>query len=119
MLEDEDGTDEHLHVLLTSPSLAGEVVTVSISTRRAKSETLVCLQPGEHAFITRPSVCPYRFAKIRSESSIIAAINNGTARLKDPASEALISKLVAGLMDSDFAPPGIKAFYLGVTVTNP
>jgi len=119
MLENEDGTDEHLHVLLTSPSLAGEVVTVSISTRRPKSEILVCLGPGDHPFITRPSVCPYRFAKIRSESSIIAAINNGTARHKEPASEALISKLVAGLMDSDFAPPGVKAFYLGITITAP
>jgi len=46
MLEDEDGEDEHLHILLTSPSLAGEVVTASISTRRRWSEALVCVHPG-------------------------------------------------------------------------
>lgn len=115
MLEDEDGTAEHLHVLLTTPSLAGEVVTVSISTRRPKSEALVCLKPEEHPFITRESVCPYRFAKIRSCKAIEAAIANGTARSKEPASEDLVAKLAAGLIDSDFAPPGIRAFYLGVT----
>lgn len=113
MLEDEDGASEHLHVILTSPSLAGEVVTVSISTHRPKSETLVCLKVGEHDFITRPSVCPYRFAKIRSVASIVAAIEEGYARKHNPASEALIAKLASGLLDSDFAPPGIRAFYFG------
>jgi hypothetical protein len=115
MLEDEDGEDEHLHVVITEPSPAGEVVTVSISTRRAKSECLVRMQPGEHSFITRESVCPYRFARIRTCAVIEAALADGRARAKEPATEQLLGKLAAGLLDSDFAPPGVRAYYLEVT----
>ena len=114
MLEDDDGTGEHLHVILTSPTLAGEVVTVSISTRRAKSETLVCVQPGEHPFITRESICAYRFARIRTVEAIGSAIASGHARQKEKASEDLIRRLAAGLVDSDFVSPGVVAFYKGV-----
>jgi hypothetical protein len=115
MLEDEDGIDEHLHVIITNPSSTDEVITVSISTRRANSECLVCLHPGEHPFIVRESVCPYRFAKIRTCAGIAAALADGRARAKEPASKELVTKLAAGLLDSDFAPPGVRAYYLEVT----
>ena len=114
MLEDEDGEGEYLHVLLTSPNSTGEVVTVSISTRKARSETLVCLLPGDHPFIARESVCPFRFAKIREVAAIEEALQNGWARSKEKASEKLLAKLVAGLRDSDFVPPGVLAFYLAI-----
>ena len=115
MIEDEDGEGEHLHVLLTDPSLAGEVVTVSVSTRRARSELLVCIKPGEHPFITRESVCLYRFARVREIKAIEQAISSGLARSKEQASEVLVLKLIKGLADSDFAPPGVLAFYRGIT----
>lgn len=114
MLEDEDGEGEHLHVLITSPSKSGEVVTVSISTRRPRSEALVCLYPGEHPFITRESICPYRFARIREVQAIEEALRNGWARSKEKATGNLVSKLTAGLRDSDFTPPGVLHFYLSV-----
>jgi hypothetical protein len=118
MIEDEDGSDEHLHVLLTSPSLAGEVVTACISTRRRWSETIVCINPGEHPFISRESVVPYRFAAIRSCMAIEAAVKNGKARPKEKASSELVKKMQAGLIDSDFTPPGVRAYYIGVTQVN-
>jgi hypothetical protein len=34
MIEDDDETKEHLHVILTKPTAGGEVVTVAICTRR-------------------------------------------------------------------------------------
>ena len=89
ILEDEDGLAEHLHVLLTSPNSSGEVVTVSVSTRRPRTESLVCLQPGDHPFITRESICPYRFARIREVQSIEEALRNGWARSRERASEKL------------------------------
>lgn len=114
MLEDQDGAAEHLHVVLTAPNSDGEVVTVSISTRRPKSESLVCIQPGEHPFITRESVCLYRFAAIRVCASIQSAIDNGRARLRERASPELIKKLSSGLLDSDFTSRGVRAFYQSV-----
>ena len=115
MIEDEDGEDEHLHVLLTTPSLAGEVVTVSISTRRKRSETLVCVHPDEHPFIRVESVVLFHFAAIRSCASIEAAIKSGAARSKEKASPELVRRMQAGLVDSDFTPPGVRAYFVGMT----
>jgi hypothetical protein len=115
MLEDQDETDEHLHVLRTEPSLAGEVVTASISTRRRWSETLVRVQVGEHPFITSESVVPYAFAAIRSCAAIEAAVRNGTARPKEKASPELVKRMIAGLIDSDFTPPAVRAYYIAIS----
>jgi len=115
MIEDEDEEAEHLHVLLTTPSLAGEVVTVSISTRRKRSETLVCIHPGEHPFIRVESVALFHFSAIRSCAAIEAAIKSGTARPKEKASPELVSRMQAGLLDSNFTPPGVRAYFVGIT----
>ena len=115
MIEDEDGEDEHLHVLLTIPSLAGEVVTASISTRRSRSETLVCVHPGEHPFIHLESVVLYHFSAIRTCAAIEAAIKSGAARPKEKASPELVRRMQAGLIDSDFTPPGVRAYFVGIT----
>jgi hypothetical protein len=115
IIEDEDGCCEHLHVLLTSPSLAGEVVTASISTRRRRSETLVCVHPGEHPFINSESVVPYHFSAIRTCAAIGACVKNGTARRKDKASPELVRRMQEGLVESDFTPPGVRAYFIGIT----
>jgi len=80
VIEDEDGSKEHLHVILTAPTLADEAITASISTRRRWSETLVCLQRGDHPWITTDSVVAYRFAAIRTCAAISAAVAAGKAR---------------------------------------
>jgi len=82
LIEDEDGAKEHLHVILTPPTLADEVITASISTRRRWSETMLCLQPGDHPWITTDSVVAYRFAAIRTCAAITAAVAAGKARQK-------------------------------------
>jgi len=111
MIEDEDGRHEHLHVLLTSPSLAGEIVTACISTRRRWSEALVCVHPGDHPFVISESVVPYHFAAIRKCESIEASVKAGKARPKEKASPELLRRMQAGLLDSEFTPPGVCAFY--------
>ena len=115
MLEDEDGVDEHLHIVLTNPSLAGEVVTACICTRRRWTESLVCLNVGDHPFIKWESAVAYRFAAIRTCAAIDRAIANGTARLKEPATPDLVRRIAAGLIDSDFTPPGVRAYYIAIT----
>ena len=111
MLEDEDGADEHLHIVLTTPTASGEVVTVSISTRKPKSESLVVLHKGDHPFIRHESTCLYHFSRIRSCTAIQDAVSKGLARQKHDASPELVKKLCAGLMESEFVPRGIRAFY--------
>jgi hypothetical protein len=115
VVDDDDESKEHLHVILTPPSLADEVITVSISTRQRWSETLVCLQTGEHPWINRESVVSYRFAAIRTCASISAAVAAGKARQKATASPLLVQKILAGLIDSDFTPPGVLAYYKAIS----
>lgn len=115
VIEDDDGTKEHLHVILTAPSLADEVVTASISTRQRWSETLVCLQIGEHPWITAESVVAYRYAAIRTCAAILAAVAAGKARAREKASPELVKKMLAGLVDSDFTPPAVRAYYKAIS----
>jgi hypothetical protein len=117
MIEDADGENEHLHVLLTSPSLAGEVVTASISTRRTRSETLVCVHPGEHPFVRSESIVAYKFSAIRTCAAIESAVKNQTARPREKVSPELLKKIQAGLLDSDFTPPGVRAYFVAITRT--
>src|ERR1022692_3657353 len=53
---DDESDEWHLQILVTSPNDAGEVITVSVTTQRNKSETLVILPADCHPFIDRPSV---------------------------------------------------------------
>ena len=111
MPADDNGLHEHLHIVLTDPSPSGEVITVNVTTRRERSEVTVCLQPGDHPFINRESVCAYRFARIRSTTRIDQALAAGYARSKPSASATLLARLEAGLLRSPFCPPAVLRFY--------
>jgi hypothetical protein len=58
---DEEDEDLHLWIII-SPPKEGEVVTVSVTTRRSKSEALVVLAPGDHPFVKHQSVCLQLFS---------------------------------------------------------
>ncbi len=100
---DEEDSDLHLWIVLTPPT-EGEVVTVSVTTRRQKSELLVQLRAGDHPFIRHESVVSYRYARIRTVDEIETAllrklcisIASGSAALqrrkKPPNSSALAAE---------------------------
>jgi hypothetical protein len=110
--EDDDDT-LHLWIVLTPPA-EGEVVTVSVTTRTRKSEALVVLQPGDHSFINRESVIAYAYATIRTVEDIEAAIENGSAKPREPVTSAILERVRAGLLESDFTPNGVRHFYRSV-----
>jgi hypothetical protein len=111
MIDDEDEAKEHLQVVLTKPTALGEVITVPICTRYRWSETLVCVEPGEHPFIQHSSVVSYRHARIRKCAAIDRAIENGKARSKKRVSENLLTRMQKGLLDSDFVSNEVRAFF--------
>ena len=113
---DEDD-DYHLWIIITPPQ-NDEVVTVSVSTRRKRSEPLVILNKGDHPFINRESVILYAFARIRCLTDISAAIANGTAKKREPVSEGILKRVQAGLLESDFTPNGVKRFFWQVMEEN-
>src|SRR6266496_4718509 len=108
-----DDGEPHLWIIVTPPT-DGEVVTVSITTRRKRSETTVVLQSGEHPFIRHESVIAYSFSRIRLVEEIERAIANGTARKREPVSEKLLQRAKNGLADSDFTPNGVRHYYKSI-----
>jgi hypothetical protein len=108
---DDESEDWHLHIVITPPSEAGEVVTVCVTTQIKRSETLVILAPACHPFIKHSSVISYRYSKIRCVSDIETALKNGSAKPRDPVSEEILRRAKAGLIDSDFTPNGVRRYY--------
>jgi hypothetical protein len=102
--------EPHLSIIITPPS-EGEVVTVTITTRRKKSESLVRLKVGDHPFIKHESVVSFFYSRVRSVDEIEAAIQSGTATVREPATPELLKKIRRGLLDSDFTPNGVRYFY--------
>ena len=107
-----DGNEDnfHLWVVLTSPN-EGEVVTVCLVTAHKRSERLVVLYKGDHPFIQHESAIAYRFSQIRLVEDIQELLRSGAAKPRDPVSLELLQKIRAGLLDSDFTPNGVRAYY--------
>lgn len=115
---DEQEDTLHLWIVLTPPS-EGEVVTVSVTTKRRRSETLVELHPGDHPFIVHDSVIAYSYARIRTVEEIEVAVASGAARLREPVSPELLRRVRNGLIESDFTPNGIRHFFKNIQNDNP
>jgi hypothetical protein len=110
---DEQDDTLHLWIVLTSPS-EGEVVTVSVTTKRRRSECLVELHAGDHPFIIHDSVVAYSYARIRTVEEIELADASGAAKLREPVSRDLLERVCNGLLDSEFTPNGIRHFYKSI-----
>ncbi len=107
-----DGEEDNFHLwVIITPVNEGEVVTVCVVTAHKKSEQLVVLNCGDHPFIQHKSVIAYRFSKIRMVSDIEELLAKGMARKREPVSPELLGRIRAGLVDSDFTPNHVRAFY--------
>ena len=114
-----DGEEDNFHLwVVITPTEEGEVVTVCVVTAHRRSERLVVLQTEDHPFIQHESVIAYGFLKIRTVSDIQELLNRGFAKRRDPVSAALLKRIRAGLLDSDFTPNGVRAYYCEV-MTDP
>lgn len=113
-----DGEDQnskpHLHLVISEPDGHGQCVLVSITTRRAKSDTMVCLNIGDHPFITHPSVITYAYSKLLTTSKLIQMIDDGEATPKEQASEQLVSRAQQGMLETDRAPREVQQFFITV-----
>lgn len=110
LIEDEDGYNCHLCVVITPPD-CGEIVIVSVTTERAKSETLVRLNKGDHPFIDHASVISYVYSRVTTIEEIETAVKNGTAIPRATASANLLRRAQSGLIESDRTPRWVKQRY--------
>ena len=107
--------EPHLTIIITPPE-EGEVVTVTVTTRRRHSETLVTLNVGDHPFIKWASGIAYSYARIRTVDEIENAIRSGRAKTREPVSPDLLKRIRAGLLDSEFTPNGVLHFYKSLEI---
>src|SRR5258708_17208766 len=107
LIEDEDGYDCHLCIVIT-PSGYGEVVIVSVTTERTRSEMLVRLKKGDHPFIEHDSVITYAYSTVTTVQEIDTAVKNGTAMPRPNASAKLLQRAQDGLLESDRTPNWVK-----------
>jgi hypothetical protein len=112
---DTEDDEPHLSIIITPPS-EGEVVTVTVTTRRHKSETLVLLKVGDHPFIKHESVISFFYSRVRSVDDIEAAIQSGAATVREPVTPELLKRIRRGLLDSDFTPNGVRYFYRSLAI---
>jgi hypothetical protein len=110
-----DDDEPHLSIIITSPD-EGEVITVTVTTKRRHSETLVQLNVGDHPFIKWQSVIAYSYSRIRPIEEIEMAIQNGNAKQRERVTPELLKRVRMGLRDSDFTPNGVRHFYTSLEI---
>jgi hypothetical protein len=115
--EDQNGKP-HLHVLITEPDAHDQCVLVSITTRRAKSDTMVCLDSGDHEFITHPSVITYAYSKVLTTSKLAQMVASGEATRKEQATQQLISRAQQGMLETDRAPREVQQLFITIHTHN-
>ena len=102
---------DHLWVVLTEPhGDSGDVVIVSLTTKRTGSDLTVVLRPGDHSFIDHETVVFYADARIVEAGALTALIALNRERRHDNCSPELLSRIQQGLFDSPFTPKKIKEY---------
>jgi hypothetical protein len=110
-----DGDEGNFHLwIVVTPATQGEIVTVCLVTANKRTERLVVLKEGDHPFVKHDSVISYGFSKIRSVADIEALLEAGFASAREPMKTDVLRRIQAGLIDSDFTPNGVRAYYRGV-----
>lgn len=110
LLYDEEGPDStpHLHVVISDPDENDQIVLVSVTTERAKSDTTTRLEAKIHPFIEKPSVIAYHYSKMMSCAQLKTLINDGDAIPKADASTDIVSRAQAGMRETRRAPREVQ-----------
>ena len=113
LLYDDDQHDgkPHLHIVISDPDENDKVVLVSVTTERAKSDTMVRLAAGDHPFIERPSVITYAYSKVMACALIRSLVASGDARAKEQASDQLVKRAQLGMLETDRAPEEVQEVF--------
>lgn len=110
LLYDSDQADgkPHLHIVISEVDESDRLVLVSVTTERAKSDTMVRLVPGDHPFIEHASVITYAYSKLMTSAQIRSLVACGDARPKEPASNRLLERAQLGMLETDRAPEEVQ-----------
>lgn len=104
-------TIPHLWIVLTEPDPAThQCVIVNVTTLRYAADQTVILQPGDHPFISHPSVISFADAMIVDVRRIEDGIRNRTAKQHARCSNVLLKEIQRGMLGSPFAKRSVIDF---------
>lgn len=110
--DEESNSPPHLHIAITDAKNDEDfVVLVSVTSLRARSDTMTILNVGEHPFIERRSVITYAYSKLLRRDHIDGLIASGEASPKARASQTIVQRAQAGMLETDRAPQEVKDFF--------
>ena len=89
----------------------GKAVMVNITTLRPHSDTTTVLNPGEHPFITTPSVVYYADARLVDPGQLDQAITLGCARTRGAFAAPVLARIQAGMEQSPMTPKKVKVAF--------
>ena len=110
----------HLWVIVSDPFDSPEQVIITfLTTQKANSDTTVILSPGDHDFITHPTVVSYADAKIQRTEHILKRIEERDYEPRNSFSSEVTKEIQKGLIDSQFTPRYIKKAFLSANEQSP
>jgi hypothetical protein len=92
---------DHLHIVISMPNEAGEVVVVNFSTHHANKDQSCVIEAGEHPFVKHKTVVEYRAAWILKPNEQVEFVKDSQKR--ENVSPELLERIQDGT-DSDYIP---------------
>jgi hypothetical protein len=107
---------EHLWIVATNPNADGAVLIVNVTTMHSFDKDhidgTVCLNQGEHIFLTeKHSYVYYRGAQIKKISELENEKSAGMLKPQPPCSKTVIDLVRSGFNASEHCQKGIRRFY--------
>jgi hypothetical protein len=105
--------DYHLFVILTDKCKDGYYLAANISSveEELQHDTTCEVVAGEHRFVDRLSFVMYGLAEMLHHAVIIARVDRGIWKPKEPVSDALHKRICDGILISPHTKPPIKNYY--------
>ncbi len=120
LYDDDDPTRKpHLHVVISDPNESNEIVLVSVTTERAKSDLMTRLAPHIHPFINDPSVIAYNYSKMMTCAQLQKMIAAEDAIPKEDAAEEIVRRAQAGMRETRRAPREVQECFLAWLAEHP
>lgn len=120
LYDDDDPTSiPHLHVVISNPNESGQIVLVSVTTERAKSDLMTRLAPRIHPFINDPSVVAYNYSKMITCAQLQKMIDAGDAIPREDAAENIVRRAQDGMQETRRAPREVQECFLDWLAQNP
>jgi hypothetical protein len=101
----------HLFIILTSPSAAGDVLSVSCSRAYPRCDRTCVLEAGCHRFIRKESFILYAKPEIYRVDLIRARVRDGDVTYKGLIGDGLFERICDGLLDSPHTPPYARTYF--------